>query len=206
MPFNLKGQQVLQLFASIIAHYIEKESLVTQLRTANAALVFHSYTDALTGLPNRRAVFENLDEMFAHARLNQCHVALAYIDLDDFKAINDHFGHQCGDRFLQQVGQRLFALKDDSSLVGRLGGDEFLVATLSSGDPHHARFIATIREQLCGEYSLSETSIHYPGASIGIIGIDPENTDVENALRAADSAMYLDKKLRRQTQPRWLIS
>ncbi|MEO3988985.1 GGDEF domain-containing protein [Pseudocitrobacter cyperus] len=204
-PFNLNGEQVLQLFASIIAHYIEKESLVTQLKAANAALLYHSYTDELTGLPNRRAVFEDLNTLFAHARKVDCRVTLAFIDLDYFKAINDLYGHHCGDQFLQQVGQRLFAFKHEDGLVGRLGGDEFLFAVLSTAVTAYPDFTAALHEQFSGDYPLTETTIHYPGASIGVVDIDPVTTDVENALRAADNAMYQDKKLRRKMQSPWHI-
>lgn len=206
IPFSLNGEHVLHLFANLIARYIEKESLVTQLQAANAALIFHSYTDALTGLPNRRAVFENLESMFTHARRSGLHVLIAYIDLDYFKAINDLYGHLCGDRFLQQVGQRLSAMGIEDGLVGRLGGDEFLTATLWDPAVQGNSFTAALREQLCGEYTLSDTTIHYPGASIGVITVDPACIDVEDALRAADSAMYTDKRLRRQTQAPWQLN
>lgn len=206
LPFSLNGEQVLQLFANIIARYIEKESLVTQLRAANAALIYHSYTDALTGLPNRRAIFENLETMLAHARKVNCHVTLAYIDLDDFKAINDLYGHHSGDRFLQQVGQRLLAFKTEDGLVGRLGGDEFLAAVLCTSKSDRTKFVSMLRQQLSGDYPLLETTIHYPGASIGVVDIDPATMDIENAMSAADSAMYLDKQMRRQIQSPWHMS
>lgn len=106
-PLSFNSEHVLQLFASIIARYIEKESLVSQLQEANAALIYHSYTDALTGLPNRRAIFDNLEMLFSLARHLNHAVLLAFIDLDNFKKINDLYGHQAGDAFLQQVGQRL---------------------------------------------------------------------------------------------------
>ena len=203
MPFSLNGEQVLQLFASIIARYIEKESLVNQLRAANAALIYHSYTDALTGLPNRRAIFENLETMFSHARKVGCHITLAYIDLDGFKAINDHYGHHWGDRFLQQVGQRLLAFKTEDGLVGRLGGDEFLAAVLCTSTHKPTQFVTSLREQLSGDYLLAETTFHYPGTSIGVIDIDPNTTDIESAMRDADGAMYLDKQMRRQVYSPW---
>ncbi|MGS6173245.1 GAF domain-containing protein [Enterobacter hormaechei] len=66
--FSERGEQVIRLFAGLIGQYIQKESLVLQLREANAALIAHSYTDALTGLPNRRAIFENLTTLFSLAR------------------------------------------------------------------------------------------------------------------------------------------
>lgn len=108
-PYNLEGEQVMGLFANLISHYVEKETLVEQLRAANSALELHSYTDELTGLPNRRALFKHLSTMFPRARELQRNILLIFIDLDDFKAINDRFGHPCGDSFLVQVGERLNA-------------------------------------------------------------------------------------------------
>jgi diguanylate cyclase len=131
-PLSERGEQVLKLFAGLIAQSIQKESLVTQLREANAALIAHSYTDALTGLPNRRAIFEDLTTLFSLARHLKRNAIIAFIDLDDFKLINDRYGHEAGDQFLIEVGKRLTEEKQQDDIIGRLGGDEFLVASLST--------------------------------------------------------------------------
>ena len=190
----------MQLFASIIARYIEKESLVSQLQEANAALIYHSYTDALTGLPNRRAVFENLETLFSLARHLNHSVLLAFIDLDKFKMINDCYGHQAGDAFLQQVGQRLKLGISPDDQLGRLGGDEFMVATLARATVQLEQFAETLRQLLVGDYLLGDTLIHYPGASIGAVVVDPHLMDPDSALRAADSEMYQDKKFRHRPE------
>lgn len=133
-PLSERGEQILKLFAGLIGQYIQKESLVNQLREANAALIAHSYTDALTGLPNRRAIFEDLTTLFSLARHLKRNAIIAFIDLDDFKLINDRYGHEAGDQFLIEVGKRLTAEKQQDDIIGRLGGDEFLVASLSHVD------------------------------------------------------------------------
>jgi len=194
--YSINSEHVLHLFASLIARYIEKESLVTQLRQANEALITYSYTDALTGLANRRAVYEHLDILFERARVNQSHVLVAFIDLDDFKEINDVHGHQAGDEFLIQVGQRLASVMSDEDIVGRLGGDEFLVACEITSSSQKASFIDLLRRQIRGHYLLSGHTINYPGASIGTIDVNPYELDAESAIQAADAAMYLDKKAR----------
>lgn len=197
-PYNIEGEQVMNLFANLISHYVEKETLVQQLRAANVALEMHSYTDELTGLPNRRSLFKHLAAQFSQAREQQRSVLLIFIDLDDFKAINDRFGHPCGDSFLIQIGERLAARVRSGDIVGRLGGDEFLIVGTGPDSADHQEYIAALRQALAGIYFLGEHRINYPGASFGVIEADPWQIDVELALRAADEAMYQDKQSRRQ--------
>lgn len=199
-----RGEQVLRLFAGLIAQYIQKESLVAQLREANAALIAHAYTDALTGLPNRRAIFENLTTLFSLARHLKRNAAIAFIDLDNFKLINDRFGHEAGDQFLIEVGKRLTEGQTQDEIIGRLGGDEFLVACLCengrSGEREQLNLLKTrLSARIAGEYWLGEVHLIYPGASLGVIAVDPASTDADSALRAADSAMYQDKKSKSKT-------
>ncbi|MRS88522.1 diguanylate cyclase [Enterobacteriaceae bacterium RIT714] len=200
-----RGEQVLQLFAGLIAQYIQKESLLNQLREANSALIAHSYTDALTGLPNRRAIFENLTTLFSLARHLKRHALIAFIDLDDFKLINDRFGHETGDQFLVEVGKRLTDAHTEDDIVGRLGGDEFLVACLcnedSEGDITQMTVLKKqISASIAGEYWLGNVHLVYPGASLGVVAVDPATTDADSALRAADTAMYQDKKRKSKTR------
>lgn len=197
-PYKIEGEQVMNLFANLISHYVEKETLVQQLRAANVALEMHSYTDELTGLPNRRSLFKHLAAQFSQAREQQRSVLLIFIDLDDFKAINDRFGHPCGDSFLIQIGERLAARVRSGDIVGRLGGDEFLIVGPGPNSADQQEYIAALRQALAGIYFLGEHRINYPGASFGVIEADPWQIDVELALRAADEAMYQDKQSRRQ--------
>ncbi len=197
---SVRANQVLHLFAGLIAQAIQKESLVAQLREANAALIAHSYTYPLTGLPNRRAIFDNLTTLFSLARHLDLSVIIAFIDLDKFKMINDCYGHQAGDAFLQQVGQRLKLGISAEDQLGRLGGDEFMVATLSRTTEQLEQFSQTLRKLLIGDYLLGDTIIHYPGASIGTVVVDPNEMNPDAALRAADSEMYQDKKFRHRPE------
>lgn len=200
-----RGEQVLKLFAGLIAQYIQKESLVIQLREANAALIAHSYTDALTGLPNRRAIFEELTTLFSLAKHLKRNAIIAFIDLDDFKLINDRYGHESGDQFLIEVGKRLTEEKQADEIIGRLGGDEFLVASLSqtnsTGESTQINLLKTrLDARIAGEYWLGSVNIIYPGASFGVIEVDPTVTDPDSALRAADVAMYQHKKGKSKTR------
>lgn len=200
-----RGEHVLKLFAGLIAQYIQKESLLSQLREANAALIAYSFTDVLTGLPNRRAIFEDLNTLFSLGRHLKRNVIIAFIDLDDFKRINDQYGHEAGDQFLIEVGKRLSDEKTEDEIIGRLGRDEFLVACLSKAenqaDDGQINLLRTrLRDRIAGQYGLGSVSIVYPGASLGVVEVDPAGMDPDSALRVADVAMYQDKKGKGKTR------
>ncbi|WP_165461162.1 sensor domain-containing diguanylate cyclase [Atlantibacter sp.] len=200
---SMRGEYVLRLFAGLIAQYIQKDSLLEQLREANAALIAHSYTDPLTGLPNRRAIFKNLDSLFSIARHRQRTVIIAFIDLDEFKAINDQHGHETGDLFLRQVSDRLSVSVRQDDIIGRLGGDEFLVAEMgglsdAASEKSASMLKARLNGFLEGKYILRDKVLHYRGASIGVYVAHPGEETPDSALRHADSNMYIDKNARRQ--------
>ncbi|WP_157313999.1 diguanylate cyclase domain-containing protein [Chitinibacter sp. GC72] len=201
-PLTGKGQQFLALFAQLIAQYAQKERLVQQLQSANSALITYSYTDPLTGLHNRRAIMEELTRLFAQAQRSGQHIVLAFIDLDGFKQINDVHGHDAGDAFLVQVGQRLTTGLRGGDLLGRLGGDEFVVAGLAAtasaaaGDVV-ASLQARIGPLLIGHYDLGTSQLQYQGASIGVVMVDPHIHTPQQAMQQADAAMYVSKKQRK---------
>ena len=190
---SVRGEQVLHLFAGLIARSIEKDQLVEQLQAANAALIAHSYTDPLTGLPNRRAIFDNLTALFSLGRNLNIQIIIAFIDLDNFKTINDELGHESGDQFLIQIGHRLLNGCEKDDVVGRLGGDEFLIACPGGPRERLSSLKQNLHKCLSGEYRLGSVRIFYPGASIGVVEINPDNVDADSALRIADQAMYHDK-------------
>lgn len=197
-----RSEQVLQLFAQLIAQQIQNEQLLKKLQQANAALTAVSYTDELTKLPNRRAVFEQLPQLFEHASDESHYVLVAFTDLDNFKQINDQYGHETGDDFLSAVGQRLKEGVSDAEILGRVGGDEFIVAGEGPADFDEAQraaheFKTRLKNLLSGEYKLHSCTINYEGPSIGAIAINPAVTDPDQAIHEADQAMYLDKKHRK---------
>ena len=201
-PLTPKGEQVLRLFASLIALHIQREQLLTQFRELNATLESYSYTDALTGLPNRRAVVTELHRLFAVAGRAEQSVLIGFIDLDGFKAINDTHGHEAGDEFLIEVGRRIGAGLRAGDTLGRLGGDEFVVVGMgatpgTAGDAAAESLRDRLAPLIQGRYSLSGYSFDYPGASLGVVSADPASTTPDDALRAADAAMYVQKKIRR---------
>lgn len=197
-----RSEQVLQLFAQLIAQQIQNEQLLQQLQQANAALTTASYTDELTGLPNRRAVFEQLPRLFSQARDDARCVLLAFADLDDFKEINDIHGHEAGDDFLCEIGQRLQKGTRPDEIIGRVGGDEFIVAGFGPSNTDEAQHAAQafkirLSNLLTGEFQLHSSVINYAGPSIGVVAVNPAETDHDTALREADTAMYVEKAHRR---------
>nr|MCA1066950.1 putative diguanylate cyclase YeaP [Delftia acidovorans] len=162
--------------------------------------------DALTNLPNRRYVMAQLDRLYALTRRTQQWVLVAFIDLDGFKKINDNYGHEVGDQFLIEVGRRLSVGLRDSDVLARLGGDEFLVvgvvAPLNSGEQE--KLVGAMRGRLAplltGVYEFEECSFKYPGASFGIVSVDPSVSSPQTVLKEADKRMYADKQARRASR------
>lgn len=202
---NPESQQLLALFAQLISHQVERERLVQQLLTANAQLRAYATTDALTGLGNRRALIEALRRQLAQGQRQRATVLLAFLDLDGFKAINDRYGHEVGDQFLQETARRLLRVLRSEDLAARLGGDEFVVLGPGPG-PGHAVEAARlalrrrIAEATQGLFVCGDVSIDYEGASVGVIAVAPGTLEAEQALRQADLAMYETKQARRALQ------
>lgn len=204
-PLSPDGQQVLSLFSTLIAQQIQRERLLEKLQTANRALEAASVTDILTGLPNRRFIFDELGRLFPLARRTGQKVLVAFIDLDGFKAINDSYGHDAGDEFLVEIGRRLAAGLRAGDTLGRLGGDEFVIIGLTApGGGQVASAADAARRRLvplvAGRYVLGAASFDYPGASFGVIEANPASSTPEDALRQADALMYQDKKKNREAR------
>lgn len=149
--------------------------------------------DSLTGLPNRRLFFERLERALARARRNQGGLSLLFIDLDDFKQINDSHGHGAGDAVLCAAARRLEQRVRETDTVARLGGDEFVVLIDSTDDPAAVGNI--VRDILA---ALAQPIAHQganllTGASIGVSLYPRDGDDAEELIAAADKAMYRAK-------------
>jgi diguanylate cyclase (GGDEF)-like protein/PAS domain S-box-containing protein len=168
----------------------------TELRMQHMA-----YHDSLTGLPNRAMFEEHLELAMARARRDDLAVAVLFLDLDNFKPVNDTHGHATGDAVLRQVGARLGAAVRDTDLVARQGGDEFLVliADVAPGEGGSLagttvrRVIERIEHELAIPYRLRVGDISLR-ASVGW-GLYPSDaTDAAALLRHADESMYEQKR------------
>ncbi len=156
--------------------------------------------DALTGLPNRRLLEEKLARQLALAPMTNSSLALVFIDLDQFKMINDTFGHSQGDRLLMEVAERLRANVRRQDIVARLGGDEFLVVLLDVNDADLGYQIALgLRDCLHEPFALEDNRLFITG-SLGLAFADGANAgDPGELLRNADTAMYQAKSAGRDT-------
>lgn len=194
---------VMKLFTNLLALFMDREDMLGKLREQNAKLEMLASNDALTELPNRRALMEHLERELANARRNDSHLFVSIIDLDNFKAINDEHGHNTGDLFLKAVGSRLKAALRSGDFLSRFGGDEFIVVSQPSPDfsrplaEQEAALLKRLFESVAGDYQLDEVSLTYGGASVGVACIAPGDTTPGQAIHMADTRMYELKKMRR---------
>jgi diguanylate cyclase len=202
-PLTENTEGVLRLFAQLIGQQVEREHLVDALNKANSSLAVSALTDATTRLPNRRALMEDMHNRLMSYREEDYALVVAFIDLDKFKSINDRYGHDVGDRFLEAVGGRLQGVLRGSDLAARLGGDEFVVlatAKRATAEATATTLNARLLQATQGYYALGEQIIDYAGPSIGVIVAKPGCTDAQALLAEADAAMYGVKRARKEKE------
>ncbi|UHD15156.1 putative bifunctional diguanylate cyclase/phosphodiesterase [Thiocapsa bogorovii] len=167
---------------------------VTELKDAEATARFLSLHDMLTGLPNRRLFHERLERALERARRDGEGVALLFMDLNRFKAINDGLGHDAGDEILRAFGQRLSRCLRASDTVARLGGDEFCALVEGLKSPGDLEAVAAkLQDCLSKPFRVCDTDL-FVGSSIGVALYPSDATDADTLLRRADSAMYAAKR------------
>jgi diguanylate cyclase (GGDEF)-like protein len=163
----------------------ERERLHTEL-------VHQATHDSLTGLANRAAARFGLDSAVGRARRSGAAVAVLFIDLDDFKRINDTFGHAAGDLVLVEVAGRLRSVVRSDSLVARLGGDEFLVVVEGETVAHLVELSERLIIEVHRPIDLGGTPVRV-GASVGVAVLDDLGESADDLLRSADMAAYRAK-------------
>ncbi|MCP4406787.1 MAG: EAL domain-containing protein [Gammaproteobacteria bacterium] len=164
------------------------------MKHSQAKLNHLAHHDALTDLPNRLLLSARLEHCVERARRDRDQVAILFLDLDDFKQINDSLGHPVGDKVLTQVAARLFSRVREDDTVARLGGDEFVIVM---GQIDTARKAALLAEELLAEISrpvhVDRQELFVTG-SIGISIFPQDGADIATLLRNADTAMYRAKE------------
>jgi diguanylate cyclase (GGDEF)-like protein/PAS domain S-box-containing protein len=162
---------------------------VTERRRADAQLAYHARHDPLTGLVNRRCTIEFLEEAAQRSERDGSFLGMLYVDLDGFKVVNDRFGHREGDQLLVDVARALAGLAERCDLVGRVGGDEFVVVC-TRGDRH-------VLDALVAAVAARLVALGHPmTASVGVVVHTPGES-VDELMHRADVAMYATKAERR---------
>ena len=180
----LTSAAILRVFRSLRAHARSEERLTEQ-----------ATHDALTRLPNRFLVFERVTRMLAHRHESDRDIAMLFIDVDRFKLVNDSYGHSLGDQLLVAVAERLRTETPPGSLIGRVGGDEFVAVLEPLDGLDGARAVAEhLRARFTAPFHIRDSEV-YASASIGVaMATDDEATTAESLLRDADTAMYQAKE------------
>jgi len=187
-----------------VSHYVSSQTDITERKTAEQEIKNLAFYDPLTGLPNRRLLVDRLRLSLATSERSQHHGALLFIDLDNFKTLNDTLGHGRGDELLQQVAKRLLSCVRESDTVARLGGDEFVIMLEGlGGEINEAAAMAeTIGEKVLAAlnrtYWLNGDEIRST-PSIGITMFGSQQQTIDEFLKQADLAMYQAKAAGRNT-------
>jgi diguanylate cyclase (GGDEF)-like protein/PAS domain S-box-containing protein len=167
---------------------------ITDRKAAEQRIEYLAYHDALTGLPNRLLVQDRFVQAMAQADRNQTRIALVYLDLDNFKTLNDTLGHAAGDELLREVARRLRACVRDSDTISRQGGDEFLLMLGDLPDTEVvAALVLKIMDKLQEPLQLGQQEFS-TSASIGVAIGPQDGRDFETLRKKADMAMYRSKE------------
>src|SRR5579871_4337192 len=167
---------------------------VSESRELNRRLSYHASHDLLTGLVNRREFENRLERALKSAKARESSYALCYLDIDQFKIVNDTCGHSAGDALLGQVGALLKSKVRWRDTLSRLGGDEFGILLESCSLDEAMRMAETMREAVRNFRFTWEERVFRLGASIGVVPITADNEDVATILSAADSACQAAKE------------
>ncbi|MCP3941899.1 MAG: sensor domain-containing diguanylate cyclase [Desulfobacteraceae bacterium] len=180
---------------SLLEQLALKVSLCLSNVTAHEQLKFLAFHDPLTGLLNRRVMERILEREFLRAKRYKIELTLLFLDLDDFKSINDTFGHDNGDRALCHISNSLNQLKRDSDIVARFAGDEFVVIFPSTTRAQAENYINRVRKNLdSSPLSANDTSF-FIKLSYGISTISEKDIDSSKALlKQADKRLYKAKQ------------
>ena len=166
---------------------------VTNQKEYEAKLEFQASHDALTGLANRSLLTDRLKQAIGHAERDEKLLSLLFIDLDNFKTVNDTLGHNVGDQLIVQTGNKIANAIRTGDTVARLGGDEFVVLLFApESEDHVTDIVQRIAEEVATSFHHDGQDLHV-GCSIGVAMYPQDGEDVETLMMNADSAMYRAK-------------
>ena len=178
-----------------ITHFIAVHQDITQRKEAEQHIQQLAFYDSLTGLPNRRMFQDRLEHGIAEAQRQERLTALLFLDLDNFKDVNDTLGHEVGDALLQAVAERLKSMLRISDCISRLGGDEFaIIQTCLTNVDGAAALADKVVEALGEPFQIDDRQI-FTGTSVGITVYPFDDSDINALVKNADTAMYRAKAL-----------
>lgn len=184
MPQIYDGKQARQVVARDIS---DRKRLEQQL-------AYQATHDALTGVSNRSALLELLDDSLAYARRHKVPLWVAFLDLDRFKQVNDRFGHRAGDLLLETVTARLRQLLRKDDIIGRYGGDEFVLVLRGGTESHlNTQLLERIMQVVCEPVDVEGNWLQVT-CSLGIASFPDDGDDSRGLLERADAAMYRAKE------------
>lgn len=196
LPLVVRGVAT-RVLSSLEAAAVERASLVAELEAARRTreeLRDRAYHDDLTGLPNRSLLHDRLGRAIEHSLRQKSQLALLFLDLDDFKAVNDSLGHGLGDRLLVELAARVRSSIRGEDTVARFGGDEFVVLLNQvAGPADTARVAGKILDAVQAPYRLDGHEVKV-AVSVGVSVYPGDGTSADELVRRADAAMYRDKQ------------
>jgi diguanylate cyclase (GGDEF)-like protein/PAS domain S-box-containing protein len=176
-----------------LTHFVGIQNDVTALVESQRELKFLAHHDNLTGLANRRVLIENLNKAILRASRRIENLAVLFFDINNFKSVNDVFGHDAGDNVLKIIAERLRECTRASETVARLGGDEFVVVLEDfSADRQPVEVMQRLTSKINEAIDLFDQPFH-PSASVGMAIFPLDGTTPEALLKVADFNMYLNK-------------
>ncbi|HEY3983333.1 cyclic di-GMP phosphodiesterase [Cedecea sp.] len=164
---------------------------ITEERRAQERLRVLANTDTITGLPNRNAIYDLISE--AIEKREDTQVGIVYLDLDNFKKVNDAYGHMFGDQLLQAVSLAILSCLEEGQVLARLGGDEFIVLATNTSQGSLEAMSSRILTRLKQPFRIGLIEV-YSGCSLGISLAPQHGEERENLIRNADTAMYTAKE------------
>jgi two-component system CheB/CheR fusion protein len=175
-----------------VSNYVGVFSDLSIVKESHSRVEFLATHDELTGLPNRTLFMDRLRQAIAHSGRSGTSFAMLFLDLDNFKVVNDSMGHAAGDDLLKEIATRLRDCVRTGDTVARFGGDEFALLVEEATATEAEMAANRIAEAMLRPHPISRQSV-YPGASIGICMYPNDGLDPETLLKNADSAMYQAK-------------
>jgi diguanylate cyclase (GGDEF)-like protein len=191
--FNLSLLGATLFLLTAVASWLIAGS-ITRKRLHRAELFNMAHFDTLTGLPNRTLYFDRLNQAFESSKRHHRSFAILYVDLDDFKKVNDTMGHSAGDMVLKTVSKRMLDVVRKSDTVGRMGGDEFMIILNDITQPGDAEMVAQkLLLTLTRPVDIGEQQATV-GACIGVAIFPNDSEDKDTLIKMADEAMYACKE------------